>query len=578
MKHTGNPYVIARNPSRARLYNETQVARDGQRKSSDSCLISLKVENNLAFSGSQARPWIMKLLQHLRMFGELKGIDVSSTITIRFADTEQAATAVQAIRSPAFSSIAGGEVNISYCDILPNPILLPPSGSSRELELVSKVENLHAHIRDLKHERMLRQAADVQASESLNALREELSLAQSYAEEQHKQSEGFETELENEIAQSVILRRQFDEVRLELASQSKVYAEESDALKRTIDNMKVDVEAQNLKLSGLEQRNKELEDLLGVKDRQLMASEGKRQMDVSKCCEMTCEIDQLRKMLLEKDRQLEMLVTERDAMRLESEQWSRKESDLENKKKDLVKVLHAKVDELKEKNKNFGGTAVGLETRRLDLEAKLLVAVKEKEVAEKETKSLRAKAVVMQKIVSMGLDETKVLSKEVKTLRTQSRNKDVEIRHLLVGIDSLQNDLTALQREREEEHSRRNVWTDKKAIKRAQRCLGEFEDASFSRRKPLAFEDIPWPVLADLSALGPRDITKKMVGKFFEMADESFSDERYWDILGRMYKVFRKQRWERRGLLDSVADRQFRDELENAREVVWAVVKPLWKD
>ncbi|KAK0200872.1 hypothetical protein DFS33DRAFT_1083396 [Desarmillaria ectypa] len=491
--------------------------------------------------------------------------------------------------------MAGGEVNISYCDVLPNSGPLPPSGSTHELELISKVESLHAHVRDLKHERMLRQTADARASASLDALRQELSLAQSYAEEQHKQSECYKIELENEIAQSVKLRHWVDEVELELASQSKDHVEESNAFKRTINDMRMDMEARDLKLSDLEQRNKELEDLLGVKDRQLMASEGKRKLDVSKCCEMTCEIDQLQKMLLEKDRQLEMITTERDTVRLESEQWSRKESDFEDKKKELedevarcdlematkdslVKVLHAKVDELKEKNRTFGGTAVGLETRRLDLEAKLIAAVREKEVAEKETKSLRTKAVVMQKILSMGLGETKMLSDEVKTLRTQSRNKDVEIRHLLAGIDSLQADLTMLQREREKESSRRNVWSDKKAIKCAQRCLGEFEEASFSCRKPLTFEDVPWPVLTDLSTLELKDITKKEVSKFFAMAEESLGDEKYCDMLGRMYKVFRKQRWERRGLLDSVADEQVCDELENAREIVWVVVKPLWKD
>lgn len=212
------------------------------------------------------------------------------------------------------------------------------------------------------------------------------------------------------------------------------------------------------------------------------------------------------------------------------------------------------------------------------MEAKHIAAVKEKDVAEKEVKSLRTKAVAMQKILSMGLDETRKLSDEVKTLRIQSRNKDVQVMHLQARIESLQNDLTTLQREKEKEISRRSIWSDKKAIKRAQRCLGEFEEASFSRRKPLTFEDVPWPVLADVSTLGPRDITKKKVSKFFLMAEESLGDERYWDMLGRMYKVFRKQRWEKRGLLDSVADGQLCDELENAREVVWEVAKSLWKD
>ncbi|PBK80591.1 hypothetical protein ARMGADRAFT_1092007 [Armillaria gallica] len=590
MDRADDPFAIARNLSR--LYDEAQGARDRQRKSNNPCLISLKLENNLA---SSARPWIVKLLQHLRMFGELKGIDVSSMITIRFANTEQATTALQAIRSPAFASIAGGEINISHCDMLRNPSPPPPSSSRREPELISLIENLHAHIRELKHEKTLRQTADAQASESLRTLREELSFAQSYAEEQHKQSECYKSELESEIAQSAGLRHRVSEVELDLASRNQEYAEETDALKETIDDMKIDAEARDLKLSDLEQRNKELEDLLGLKDRQLMASEGKRQMDMSKCCEMSCEIDQLRKMLLEKDHQLEILATERDALRIDSEKWSRKESDFEDKKKELedemarcdlemaakdslVKALHAKVDELKEKNKTFGCAAVGLETRRLGLEAKHIAAVKEKDAAEKEVKNLRTKAVAMQKILSMGLDETRKLSDEVKMLRIQSRNKDVQIMHLQARIESLQNDLTTLQREKEKEISRRNIWSDKKAIKRAQRCLGEFEEASFSHRKPVTFEDVPWPVLADLSTLGPRDITKKKVSKFFSMAEESLGDERYWDMLGRMYKVFRKQRWEKRGLLDSVVDGQLCDELENAREVVWEVAKSLWKD
>lgn len=537
----------------------------------------------------------MKLLQHLQMFGELKGIDVSSMITIRFANTEQATTALQVIRSPVFASIAGEEVNISHCDMLRNPSPLSSSGSTREGELIGSIEKLHAHIRELKHEKLLQQTADAQASESLRTLHQELSRVQSYAEEQLKQSECYKSELESEIAQSAGLRHRVSEVELVLASRNQVYAAESYALKGIIDNMKINAETRDLELSNLERRNTELEDQLGLKDRQLMASEGKRQTDMSKCCEMTCEIDQLRKMLLEKDRQLEILTTERDALKIDSETWSRKESDFEDKKKEsedeiarcdlemaakdsLVKVLHAKVDELKEKNKTFGCAAVGLETRRLGLEVKHIAAVKEKDMAEKEVKNLRTKAAAMQKILSIGLDETRKLSDEVKTLRTQSRNKDVQIVHLQTRIESLENDLTALQREREKEISRRNAWSEKKAIKRAQKCLGEFEEASFSRRKPLTFEDVPWPVLAELSTLEPRDITKKKVSKFFSIAEESLQDERYWDMLGRMYKTFRKQRWERRGLLDSVADGQLCDELENAREVVWEVAKSLWKD
>ncbi|KAG7447380.1 uncharacterized protein BT62DRAFT_931218 [Guyanagaster necrorhizus] len=570
---------------------------EGQREPNDPCLISLKIENTLAFSGSHIRPWILKLLQHLRMFGELKGINLSSTIMIRFAKAEQAVTALQAIHSPAFSSIANEGANTSYYDMPSNPDQVPhPSGSTRELELIRKVEDLQAHVRDLRRERMLRQTADSQASESLNALREQLSLAQSHADEEHKQSECYKTELENEITQSASLRRRVGEIELDLASRNQDYIEESDELKRTIDDMKTDLDARDLKLGDLEQRNKELEDLLGVKDRQLMASEGKRQMDVSKCCEMTCEIDQLRKSLLERDRQTEVLVAERDAMRLESEKWNREKNNFEARRKELedkmarcdlktaakdslVKVLHAKVDELKEKNKTCGATAVGLETRRLDLEAKLDVAMKVKEVAEKEVKTLRAKAVVTRKNLSMGFDETKKLSDEVRALRTQSRNKDIENSRLLVSIASLQSDLTTLQREREKESRHRNVWSDKKAIVRAQRCLEEFEETSFSRqRKPLTFEDVPWPVLTDVSTLGPRDITKKKISKFFAVAEESLGNERYWDMLERMYEAFKKQRWEKRGLLDSIADGQLCGELEHAREIIWAAVKPLWKD
>ncbi|KAK0216120.1 hypothetical protein IW262DRAFT_1496130 [Armillaria fumosa] len=592
MNRAGDSYVTARNLFLPRPYDEAQGARDRQRNPNDTCLISLKIENNLAFS---TRPWIVKLLQHLQMFGELKEIDVSSMITIRFANTEQAATALQAIRSPAFASIAGEEVNISHCDMLRDPSPLSSSGSTREVKLIGTIENLHAHIRELRHEKLLQQTANAQASESLSTLRQELSRAQSYAEGQLKQSECYKSELESEIAQSAGLRHRVSEVELDLASRNQDYAKESYALKGTIDNMKIDAETRDLELSNLRRRNTELEDLLGLKDRQLMASEGKRQMDMSKCCEMTCEIDQLRKMLLEKDRQLEMLTTERDALRIDSETWSRKESDFEDKQKEsedemarcnlkmaakdnLVKALHAKVDELKEKNRTFGCATVGLETRRLGLEAKHIAAVMEKDMVEKEVKSLRTKAAAMQKILSMGLDETRKLSDEVKTLRIQSRNKDVQIVYLHTRIESLKNDLVTLQREREKEISCRNVWSDKKAIKRAQKCLGEFEEALFSHRKPLTFEDVPWPVLAELSTLGPRDITKKKISKFFSIAEESLHDERYWDMLGRTYKAFRKQRWEKRGLLDSVADGQLCDELENAREVVWEVAKSLWKD
>ncbi|KAK0476117.1 hypothetical protein IW261DRAFT_1595153 [Armillaria novae-zelandiae] len=592
MNRASDSYVTARNLSLPRLYDEAQGARDRQKNSNEPCLISLKIENNLTFL---VRPWIVRLLQHLRMFGEVKGIDVTSMITIRFANTEQATIALQALRSPAFVSIAGEEVNISHCDFLRNPSPPSSSDSTREVELIGLIENLHAHIRELKHEKILQQTADAQASESLGTLCQELSRVQSYAEEQLRQSECYKSELESEIAQSAGLRHRVSEVELVLASRNQDYAKESDALKGTIDNMKINAETRDLELNNLELKNTELEDQLRLKDRQLMASEGKRQMDMSKCCEMTCEIDLLRKMLLEKDRQLEMLTTERDALRIDSEKWSKKESDFEDKKKEsedemarcnlemaakdsLVKALHAKVDELKEKNKTFGCAAVGLETRRLGLEAKHIAAVKEKDMAEKEVKTLRSKAAALQKILSMGLDETLKLSDEVKTLRFQSRDKDARIVHLQTRMESLQNDLTALQSPRENVISRRDVWSDKKAIKRTRKCLGEFEQAVFSRRNPLTFKDVPWPVLAELSTLEPGDITKKKVRQLFSVAEESLHDERYWDMLGRIHKAFRKQRWEKMGVSDNLAYGQLGYELENAREVVWVVAKSLWKD
>ncbi|KAK0431693.1 hypothetical protein EV421DRAFT_2041173 [Armillaria borealis] len=518
----------------------------------DRCVLSLNIPDD-----SQAKGIALRLYQHLRMFGVITGLDISSTMTIRFATADQAATALQAIRNPMFCSNIGARITVAY---------MP--------------ENPFENLKDQHHpleERVPQQEAMAKEFErKIDALCDELSLARArYLE----QSERYKLQLENESKAFASLRQQLEE---SLASQEEQYAQKSHTLQRIIDVMKEELHDMDL---NLEMRNKVVEE----KYRQLMASSGKYQRE---CGELTSEVKRLEEALKEEGRKLEMLESVRDSLKAEEQKkrdmLERNESEKATKDS-LIKVLHARIDELKERNKVLRGAVMHSDTRQLDLEVKLSASMTDKAVAEKRIKDSDTKVAMLKEELAIGINEKKKMLAEVAALRsdlaqmkTKSEGRDSEFRRLRATLDVLLEGMSTVERHRllgkEEGNSHEAGWSNKKAIQRALVCMDEFEETQFSRKgKTLTFKDIPSPVLNDLSAFWPRDITKKRVDKFFVAAEADLGSDRYWELLERMYKAFRKERWEKRGLLESISDQQLVDGFESARDIVLRAVRPLWR-
>ncbi|KAG7447363.1 uncharacterized protein BT62DRAFT_1075421 [Guyanagaster necrorhizus] len=515
----------------------------------DPCVLTLDIPDD-----SQAEGLTLRLYQHLGMFGVITGVNVSSTMTIRFATAGQAATALQAIRNPKFCSIVGAAVTVGYV----------PKKTH---------EYLKAQIHDLQHlleERVLQQEVMARESErKITALCEELSLAHACHLEQ---SERCKLQLEDESKASASLRQQLEE---SLATQK------SNTPQRIIDDMREELRDMDI---NLETRNKLVEE----KDRQLVVLEEKFQRV---CGELTSEVKQLEQALRDKNRQLEMLESLQAAEeRKKREELDRNESETATRD-NSIKVLHARIDELEERNKVLRGKVMDSDTRQLDLEVKLSASIADKVALEKQVKGSDTKVAVLEEKLAAGISEKKGLSADVAALKSdlaqmkiKSEGRDEEFRRLRVTLDLLLNGMSMADRHRllrrGQDDSDEGGWSNQKAIERAQKCMDEFEETQFSRNgKALSFKDVPWPVLNDLSEsnFGPRDITKKRVDKFFVEVEAKLGSEGYWGLLERMCKAFGKQRWENRGLLESVGDRQLGDELESAREVVLGAVRPLWR-
>ncbi|SJL08248.1 uncharacterized protein ARMOST_11611 [Armillaria ostoyae] len=494
-----------------RRWNESNSDDASLMEDCDRCVLSLNIPDD-----SQAEGIALRLYQHLRMFGVITGLNISSTMTIRFATADQ-------------------EERVSQQEAM-----------AREFE------------------------------RKIDALCEELSLARArYLE----QSERYKLQLENESKAFASLRQQLEE---SLASQEEQYAQKSHTLQRIIDDMKEELHDMDL---NLEMRNKLVEE----KDRQLIASSGKYQRE---CGELTSEVKRLEEALKEEGRKLEMLESVRDSLKAEEQKkrdmLERNESEKATKDS-LIKVLHTRIDELKERNKVLRGAVMHSDTRQLDLEVKLSASMTDKAVAEKRIKDSGTKVAMLKEELAIGINEKKKMLAEVAALRsdfaqmkTKSEGRDSEFRRLRATLDVLLEGMSTVERHRllgkEKGDSHEAGWSNKKAIQRALVCMDEFEETQFSRKgKTLTFKDIPWPVLNDLSTFGPRDITRKRVDKFFVAAEADLGSDRYWELLERIYKAFRKERWEKRGLLESVGDQQLVDGFESARDIVLRAVRPLWR-
>ncbi|KAK0200869.1 hypothetical protein DFS33DRAFT_1083190 [Desarmillaria ectypa] len=468
---------------------------------------------------------------------------------------------MQAARSSTHSHIAGTTVTAGY-----TPTITHVNGQ--------KTKN-----RDLQHlleQKILQQKVQATESESeIKAFREELSLNHFH---QHEQLERYKTQLKDEIKVSTSLRQQLEKSLRDLTAQKQLHTQNSSAFQRIIGDLKEELRGMDL---NLEMRN----NLIGEKDRQLRVSESKRQME---CSELTGELERLRKMLEDKDQQLETVTSERDS--LQSNEYRRCEElergELEKATKDkLMKVLHARVDEVKEGNRTLRRTITDSERHQLDLEERLALNTEKKEVAEKEVKCLQGRVSVLEKKISADSDEKKTLSAELVALKsdytvlqTKSNARDDEFKRIRAILDELMNSLPTvdLQRllDKKKEDRRADGWSDKEAIERALRCMDELEELT-CKEKQLAFEDLPWPVLDELSTCGPKDVTKESVEKFFAAAEAELRSGEYWNMLEKMYRAFRDEEGEKRGLWVSVTDERLRDELQAARQIVWGVVEAL---
>ncbi|GLB41208.1 hypothetical protein LshimejAT787_0904230 [Lyophyllum shimeji] len=126
----------------------------------------------------------------------------------------------------------------------------------------------------------------------------------------------------------------------------------------------------------------------------------------------------------------------------------------------------------------------------------------------------------------------------------------------------------------------RGPWNDILAFTRFSDVLDEFESIKFSEAQPLAFENIPWPVL-DYRTISTfaccQGVTWEKVEEFFTYVARSRSTETYNRLVEKVHRMFHPDKWRSRRILDTVQDAELRKSIERAGNVVAQAVTPIWR-
>jgi len=121
----------------------------------------------------------------------------------------------------------------------------------------------------------------------------------------------------------------------------------------------------------------------------------------------------------------------------------------------------------------------------------------------------------------------------------------------------------------------RGPWSVQRALERYRSLSDQFDNTKFNESDPLAFADIPWPVLA--ISFSVEDIDWSAVENFFESVKQHMRLQDYKVFVEKSHRRFHPDRWRARGLLKSIPDDDERECIEVAANTVAQALTPLWR-
>ncbi|KAG2131994.1 uncharacterized protein EDB93DRAFT_1177323 [Suillus bovinus] len=122
------------------------------------------------------------------------------------------------------------------------------------------------------------------------------------------------------------------------------------------------------------------------------------------------------------------------------------------------------------------------------------------------------------------------------------------------------------------------TWTSQRALERYKVLSEEFDSAKFTPDQPIAFLDIPWPVLHHPSRLTVEDVDWSAVERFFATVKTSMRPQDYKDFVERSHRRFHPDRWRARKLWSAIRDDVERSCLEVAANTVAQAITPIWRE
>ncbi|KZP03364.1 hypothetical protein FIBSPDRAFT_845039 [Athelia psychrophila] len=121
-------------------------------------------------------------------------------------------------------------------------------------------------------------------------------------------------------------------------------------------------------------------------------------------------------------------------------------------------------------------------------------------------------------------------------------------------------------------------WTTARALERYRAMCAAFDSTKYAENEPLAFEDVPWPVLHAPGTFGVEDVDWAAVELFFAAVRPFVRGDEYKGFVEKSHRRFHPDRWRSRRILAGVVDEAEREELELAANVTAQALTPLWRD
>lgn len=134
------------------------------------------------------------------------------------------------------------------------------------------------------------------------------------------------------------------------------------------------------------------------------------------------------------------------------------------------------------------------------------------------------------------------------------------------------------RRSRQRQRWESGAWTSHRALERYKVLSEEFDAAKFTPDQPIAFIDIPWPVLHHPSRLTVEDVDWSAVERFFATVKTSMRPQDYKDFVERSHRRFHPDRWRARKLWSAIRDDVERSCLEVAANTVAQAITPIWRE